>query len=89
MSQINPQQDFVAIEYFQFSKNKSEKKIHNLSLLHVYIQLLDVFSAYYVTGRKLLPDEWLKEVKEVGAHIERQLKYFREQLALEQTEASS
>jgi hypothetical protein len=86
INKINPQQDFVFIEYFQFAKNKAERKIHNLTLLHVYVMLLDVFSSFFVTEKKLLPAEWYNELHQLGAHIERQVKGYQTELASQKEE---
>jgi len=83
IDKINPKQDFVSIEYFQFAKNKTEHKIHNITLLHVYVMLLDVFAPFYITEQKLLPAEWYNKIQELGANIERQVKDLQKQLASE------
>lgn len=75
-----PEQDLIFIEYFQFARNKTERKIHSLTLLHIYVMLLDIFSVFFVTEKELLSIEWRNEISNLGAHIERQAEALREQI---------
>jgi hypothetical protein len=60
----------MAIEYFQFAKNKDEKKIHTLTLFHTFIMILDVFSDFLVQEQKAVPVEWQTELRGLGATLE-------------------
>jgi hypothetical protein len=84
IDKTSSQQDLIFVEYFQFAKNKTERKIHNLTLLHVYVMLLDIFASFFVVEEKLLPDTWFMEMQELGAYIERHLKVLQTELSVEQ-----
>ena len=86
INKTDSQQDLIFMEYFQFAKNKTERKIHNLTLLHTYVMLLDIFAPFFVAKEKLLPEVWFTEMQELGAHIERQVKVYRTELASQQKE---
>jgi hypothetical protein len=70
----------LTINYFQFSTNESERKLHGLLLLHTYILILDVFSDFLVKEQRNVPEDWQTELRRVGAYIERNSATLREQL---------
>jgi len=61
----------LSMQYFQFAKNETERKIHALALFHTFVMVLDVFSAFLTDEVKVVPSEWQQELHGLGAAIER------------------
>jgi hypothetical protein len=59
------------IEYFQFSRDEVERKLHALNLFLGHVMVLDVFSDFLVVEQKVVPLQWQNELRELGATIER------------------
>src|ERR1019366_3802013 len=73
-------QIFMSFQYFQFFKNDDERKLHTLSLLHIFVATLDVFADFVATEAKVVPPEWKTHLHQLGATIERHLGQLRERL---------
>jgi hypothetical protein len=71
---------FMSVQYFQFSQNDDGRKLHTLSLLHIFVATLDVFPDFMVTEVKVVPAEWKTQLHQLGATIERHLEQLREKL---------
>jgi len=54
----------MAVQYFQFAKNKAERQIHGLTLLHTFVMVLDVFANFLVEEAKSVPGAVEKEHEE-------------------------
>ena len=55
---VSEPEEMATVEYFQFSKNEAERKIHGLTLFHTFLMVLDVFSDFLVLEQKVVPQEW-------------------------------
>lgn len=66
-----PEGRTLSVEYFQFSRDESERKIHALTLFHTFVVILDVFSDFLVIEQTAFPKEWQDELRRLGAMIER------------------
>jgi hypothetical protein len=66
-----PDRRILTFEYFQFSPNDTERKIHAMTLFHTFIMVLDVFSDFLVAEQKVVPKEWQDELRGLGQAIER------------------
>lgn len=80
------QQERIFIEYFQYSRNKNERKVHALTLLHQFVMLLDLFADFFVKEQKLLPEAWHTELQTLGGYIEQEAKKYQAALAAETAE---
>ncbi len=67
------QDDEVAmnVEYFQFARDDTERKIHALTLFHTFVMTLDVFSEFLIVEQKVVPVQWQRELHTLGQNIER------------------
>lgn len=57
-------------EYFQFSEDETERKIHALLLFHTFVMVLDVFSNFLVVEQRAVPQAWQDELHRLGKAIE-------------------
>ena len=78
----------ITVEYFQFSKNETLRKIHGLSLFHTFVMILDVFSDFLVVEQKAVPKVWQDELRGLGQTIERRHDELRKDLPPEFREAN-
>jgi len=69
---VKEPETMITVEYFQFSKNDAERKIHGLTLFHTFVMILDVFSDFLVVEQKAVPGQWQEELHGLGKAIERQ-----------------
>jgi hypothetical protein len=60
----------ITVEYFQFAKNQTERKIHGFALLFTFVMILDVFSDFLVSEYEVAPPEWKEELHNLGAEIQ-------------------
>jgi hypothetical protein len=74
----------LIVEYFQFSKNEAERKIHALMLFHTFVMVLDVFSDFLVVEPKAVPKAWQDELRGLGKSIERHAAELRTTLPLDE-----
>jgi len=72
----------LSMQYFQFARNETERKIHALTLFHTFVLILDVFSGFLVTEQKVVPQEWQDELHGLGASIERRHEELKDELSL-------
>jgi hypothetical protein len=63
----------MAVQYFQFAKNRAERMIRGLTLLHTFVMVLDVFANFLVEEVKSVPSQWRDELHGLGGRIERQI----------------
>jgi hypothetical protein len=70
-STVTDGRKLMVVEYFQFARNKDEKKIHTLTVFHTFVMILDVFSDFLVQEQKAVPVEWQNELRGLGAMLER------------------
>jgi hypothetical protein len=75
-----PGKQQTVVNYFQFSENDTEREIHALSLFHVFVLVLDVFSDFLVVKQKLVPIAWQEELRALGGALERRARELRETL---------
>jgi len=73
-------QTMMTFEYFQFSRNDDERKVHTLTLFHTFVMVLDVFADFLVTEQKVVPLEWKEQLHRLGGKIERHARQLREAL---------
>jgi hypothetical protein len=71
------------VQYFQFSRNETERKIHALSLFHTFVMILDVFSDFLVTEQKAVSQKWQDELRNLGSKLERHHSQLRSKLPSE------
>lgn len=64
------QESLFTIEYFQFPKETAERRLEFLSLLHVFVVILDVFSGFLVEEQSIVPSSWRDELQSLGGQIE-------------------
>lgn len=60
----------IVVDYFQYSKNDVERKIHAFNLFHAFVMVLDVFSDFLVIEQKAVPKEWQEDLRRLGGAIE-------------------
>jgi hypothetical protein len=68
------------VEYFQFARDDTERKIHALTLFHTFVMTLDIFSEFLVVEQKVVPAQWQQEIHKLGHTIERRMKVLRASL---------
>jgi len=73
----------MAVQYFQFAKNKAERQIHGLTLLHTFVMVLDVFANFLVEEAKSIPGQWRDELHGLGRKIERQMEELKKQVPVD------
>jgi hypothetical protein len=73
----------MAVQYFQFAKNKAERQIHGLRLLHTFVVVLDVFANFLVEEVKSVPGQWRDELHRLGGKIERQMEELKKQVPVD------
>jgi hypothetical protein len=71
----------LSMQYFQFARNETERKIHALTLFQTFVIVLDVFSGFLVTEQKVVPQEWQDELHGLGASIERRHEELKDELS--------
>jgi hypothetical protein len=79
----------MAVEYFQFARNKDEKKIHTLIMFHTFVMILDVFSDFLVQEQKAVPIEWQNDLRGLGGLLERRLTELRAKVATTEPHGTS
>ena len=62
---------WATTEYFQFSRDAREQRYYFSTLMHGFLIMLDVFSAFLVDEQKKVPDEWRSELHGAIADIEK------------------
>jgi hypothetical protein len=60
----------VQIQYFQFSRNDAERKVHFLQLLLSFVIVLDIFSDFLVSQLRTVPKQWQDELRGLGNALE-------------------
>jgi hypothetical protein len=70
----------LAMEYFQFARDKDERKLHTLTLLHTSVMILDVFADFLIDEQRAIPATWKEQLHRLGAGIERRAKELREKI---------
>jgi hypothetical protein len=63
----------IRVEYFQYAKTTAERQIHALTLFHIFVMVLDVFSEFLALEHKIVPKEWQFEVNRIGTELEREV----------------
>jgi hypothetical protein len=63
----------VGIEYFQFARDDNERKVHNYTLIHTFVMVLDVFSDFLVNEQSAVPAAWKEQLHAVGGAIEKRV----------------
>jgi hypothetical protein len=61
------------VQYFQYSKPAAERQIHALTLFHILVMVLDVFSEFFALEHRIVPKEWQFEVIPIGTALEREV----------------
>jgi hypothetical protein len=64
--------EISGIEYFQTPDNHIERRIHTLTICHMFTMVLDVFSSFLIDEVKVISHEWRSSLTGLGAAIERQ-----------------
>ena len=64
----------IRVQYFQFSRTAAERQIHALTLFHVFVMVLDVFSEFLALEHKIVPADWQFEMIRIGVELEREVK---------------
>jgi hypothetical protein len=62
---------WMGVEYFQFSRNDGERKIHAFSIFHTFVMALDIFAEFLILEKKAVPKKWKAELHNLGKEIER------------------
>lgn len=70
--------DMSGIEYFQTAENHIERRIHTLTICHMFVMVLDVFSSFLIEEVKVVPPEWRTSLTGLGAAIEKQVTVLRD-----------
>jgi hypothetical protein len=70
----------LVVEYFQFAENEIEREIHNLSLLQLFVIVLDVFSDFLLKEKKTVDQNWVDSLHSLGRSIEDEIEHLRLQL---------
>ncbi|TAJ40047.1 MAG: hypothetical protein EPO55_09905 [Reyranella sp.] len=70
----------VQIQYFQFSRNDAQRKLHFVQLLLSFVLVLDVFSDFLVSQLKSVPKQWQDELRGLGQALERGRDEIKKQL---------
>ncbi|MBU6234305.1 MAG: hypothetical protein KGQ41_00535 [Alphaproteobacteria bacterium] len=68
------------VQYFQFSQDKNEFKIHFLQTIQIFVLCLEIFSEFLVDEKKILPKKWHEELTELGTAIETKINQLRKLL---------
>ncbi len=61
----------IVVQYFQFADAENQRQMHNLSLFHAFVMVLDVFSDFLIVEHKSIPERWRNELHALGITIER------------------
>lgn len=67
----------IRVQYFQSSKTPAERRIHALTLFHIFVMVLDVFSEFLALEHKIVRAEWQFELNRVGVALEREVAALR------------
>jgi hypothetical protein len=67
----------IRVQYFQFSKTPAERQIHALTLFHIFVMVLDVFSEFLALEHRIVQKEWQFEIVRIGTELEREVKALR------------
>ena len=62
---------YVTVEYFQFARDKTERRLEFLWLLNAFVIVLDVFASFLHDEQGVVPDAWVTELHGLGAQTER------------------
>lgn len=62
----------IRVQYFQYSKTPAERRVHALTLFHIFVMVLDVFSEFLALEHRIVKAEWQFEIHRLGAELERQ-----------------
>jgi hypothetical protein len=62
----------LSVEYFQFARNETERRIHAITLFHTFVMILDTFSEFLVTEQRIVSAQWRDALHALGGRIERQ-----------------
>lgn len=73
----NEPETLMAVQYFQFAQNESERKYHTLALLHTFVMILDVFADFLIAEQKTVPEQWRDVLHQIGTGIERKTDGFK------------
>jgi hypothetical protein len=61
----------LVVQYFQFADDESRRQMHNLSLFHVFVMVLDVFGDFLIGEYKGVPEDWRTMLHNLGIVLER------------------
>lgn len=61
----------IVVQYFQFASEENQRTMHNLSLFHTFVMVLDVFTDFLIVEHKSVPERWRNELHALGITIER------------------
>jgi len=61
---------YATVEYFQFARDKTERRMQFLWLLNTFAVILSTFESFLHDEQKVVPDAWAKELQGLGARTE-------------------
>jgi hypothetical protein len=61
----------IVVQYFQFADDENQRQMHNLSLFHAFVMVLDVFADFLIVEHRSVPEGWRNELHTLGISIER------------------
>lgn len=59
----------LQLQYFQFSPNEAERRVHVLNIFYCFVLILDLFADYLVDEQKTVPAEWRTRVVKLGQYV--------------------
>src|SRR6266404_1260811 len=59
----------LEVQYFQFSDNKAQRRVHALNIFYCFVLILDLFADYLVDEQKSVPAEWRDRVVKLGQYV--------------------
>jgi hypothetical protein len=65
------QDAYVTVEYFQFARDKTERRLEFLWLLNTFTIVLSVFASFLHDEQGVVPEAWMRELQGLGAETER------------------
>jgi hypothetical protein len=60
----------MGVDYFQFAKNDSERRLHAFALFYTFTLTLDIFADYLVLQKKAVPEKWRAELHGLNKAIQ-------------------
>jgi hypothetical protein len=58
---------YVTVEYFQFARDKAERRVEFLWLLNTFCIVLTVFAPFLHDEQGVVPEAWVKELQGLDA----------------------